>query len=142
MRPTRSMRAGLLALLAAACAAPQPAAPPVCVLPSQREMVVAELYFGRAIAGRAPLSEDEWQRFAAEVIAAQFPDGFTVLDAEGGWRSPATGALVRDPTKVLVVAVPPAQDLPARLGAVIDSYRTRFGQQSVGLVTRPACAAF
>jgi hypothetical protein len=141
MLAARSMVLGLLALAgASACTAPVP--PAACPLPSQRAMVVAELYFGRAIAGRAPLTEDEWRGFAAEVVSAQFPDGFTAFDGDGAWRDPATGATVREPTKVLVVAVAPSQDLPARLTAVIDAYRTRYHQKSVGLITTTACAAF
>jgi hypothetical protein len=36
----------------------------------------------------------------------------------------------------------PRPDLKDRLTAVIDAYRSRFRQQSVGVVTRTACAAF
>jgi hypothetical protein len=33
-------------------------------------------------------------------------------------------------------------DLPRRLSAVIDAYKTQFHQQSVGIITRDSCAAF
>ena len=105
-------------------------------------MLVAELFFGRNIAGRAPLSETEWQAFAAEVVTPNFPDGFTVFDAEGQWRNPATGRIARDPTKVLLVAAKQTSDLPTRLSAVIETYKSHFRQQSVGLITRDSCAAF
>ena len=59
-------------------------------------MLVAELFFGRDIAGRAPLSEAEWRAFAAEIVTPNFPDGFTAFDAEGQWRNPATGTIARD----------------------------------------------
>lgn len=105
-------------------------------------MLVAEVFFGRDIPGRAQLSEAEWGTFAADTITANFPDGFTVFDGEGQWRNPATGAIARQPTKVLLVAVPRHPDLAGRLGAVIDAYKARFGQQSVGVITRDSCAAF
>ena len=105
-------------------------------------MLVAELFFGRAIPGRPPLSEQEWRAFAAEIITANFPDGFTVFDAEGQWRNPATGVIARDPTKVLLVAAKRSPDLPGRLTAVIDAYKQRFRQQSVGIITRDSCASF
>ena len=60
-----------------------PAAASKCLLPAEQPMVVAELFFGRGIRGRAPLSEAEWAAFAAQVITPNFPDGFTVFDGEG-----------------------------------------------------------
>jgi hypothetical protein len=36
----------------------------------------------------------------------------------------------------------PRADLKDRLTKVIDAYRNRFRQQSVGVVTRTACASF
>jgi hypothetical protein len=105
-------------------------------------MIVAELFFGRTIAGRAPLSEAEWADFTATTIARHFPDGFTVADGSGQWRNPHTGAIARESTKILIVAADPRPDLAARLTAVIDDYRVRFRQQSVGAITRQACAAF
>lgn len=105
-------------------------------------MLVAELFFGRAIAGRAPLGEAEWRAFAAEIVTPNFPDGFTAFDAEGQWRNPATGAVTREPIKVLLVAAPPGPDLAPRLSSVIEAYKARFRQQSVGIVTHNSCASF
>jgi hypothetical protein len=44
--------------------------------------------------------------------------------------------------KILLVAALWSADLAPRLSAVIDTYKMHFCQQSVGLVTREACAAF
>jgi len=141
----------LLPLVLAACtAAPAPIATPIpppqqayrCILPFEQRMLVAELFFGRNIRGRSPLSETEWAAFARDVITPNFPDGFTVFDASGQWRNPATGAIMRDPTKVLVVAAKRAPDLADRLTAIIEAYKTRFRQQSVGIITRDSCAGF
>jgi Mg-chelatase subunit ChlI len=66
-----------------------------------------------------------------------------VFDGAGQWRNPQTGRVVRQPTKILVVASElPRPDLKDRLTAVIDAYRSRFQQQSVGVITRTACAGF
>jgi hypothetical protein len=113
-----------------------------CLLPAQQRMVVAELFFGRAIRGRAPLSDAEWAEFAAQTITPNFPDGFTVFDGEGQWRNPHTGHIAHEQTKILLVAAPPTPDLGRRLATVIEAYKARFHQQSVGLITRDACAAF
>ena len=120
----------------------EPPHPYLCLLPSEQRMVVAELFFGGTIPGRPPLSEAEWRQFAAEIVTPNFPDGFTAFDGEGQWRNPATGWIAREPTKVLLVAAKRSPDLAARLAAVIEIYKTRFHQQSVGVVTRDACAAF
>jgi len=128
--------------LAACSTASEPPQSYMCLLPAEKRMLVAELFFGRDIAGRASLSEAEWRDFAAEIITPNFPDGFTAFDAEGQWRNPATGAVTRQPTKVLLVAAPRTPDLTPRLSAVIEAYKTRFRQQSVGIVTRDSCAAF
>jgi hypothetical protein len=105
-------------------------------------MLVAELFFGRAIKGREPLTDAEWAEFAAQTITPNFPDGFTVFDGEGQWRNPQTGQIAGSPTKILLVAAKPEPDLARRLSAVIDAYRAQFHQQSVGIITRDTCAAF
>ncbi len=105
-------------------------------------MVLAQLFFGRDIPGRAPLTDMEWSDFTARVIATEFPDGFTVIDGDGQWRDPGSNAIVREATKILLVAAPPSDALGGRLAAIIDAYRRRFDQQSVGLVTSNICAVF
>ncbi|HZT86437.1 MAG TPA: DUF3574 domain-containing protein [Stellaceae bacterium] len=129
----------LAALMLGGCAA---AGPNECPLPTQRPMAVAQLFFGRNIAGRPPLSEREWATFAAQVVTPYFPDGFTVFDGQGQWRNPGTGAIARESSKVVVIAAPQTADLAGRLDAVIAAYRSRFDQRSVGLMTNLACAAF
>jgi uncharacterized protein DUF3574 len=133
----RRVLAAILLLPLAACAAPR-----FCLLPAEQPMAVAQLFFGRGIAGRAPLTEAEWDDFAAAVVTPNFPAGFTVFDGAGQWQNPATGRIGRERTKILLVAAPPAADLGQRLAAVIDAYKSRFRQQSVGILTTDACAAF
>jgi hypothetical protein len=41
-----------------------------------------------------------------------------------------------------LVATKREPDLARRLSAVIDAYKSRFRQQSVGLITRDSCAVF
>ena len=131
--------AGLL-LLAGCAELPEPAY--ICLLPAERHMLVAELFFGRNIKGRQPLTDVEWAEFAAQTIAPNFPDGFTVFDGEGQWRNPQTGRIAAGRTTILLVAAKPEPDLARRLSAVIDAYKTQFHQQSVGIITRDSCAAF
>jgi hypothetical protein len=152
-KQSRGLRRAVWALLPlvllAACAVPEPQPPQApaaasyrCILPAEQRMLVAELFFGRNIRGRRPLTDAEWAGFARDVITPNFPVGFTVFDGEGQWQNPATGAIGREQTKILLVAAKRSPDLAGRLAAVIDAYKARFRQQSVGIITRDSCAAF
>jgi hypothetical protein len=134
----------LCALGLAACdtLAPKQAAAPLCPLPGQERYAVAQLFFGRDIPGRGPLTDTEWDDFAARAITPQFPDGFTVMDGDGQWYDQASGKLVREPSKILLVAADPDSDLKTRIGSVVTAYRTQFKQRSVGVITSEACGAF
>jgi Protein of unknown function (DUF3574) len=105
-------------------------------------MLVAELFFGRDIPGRGPLSDAEWRAFTTEIVTPSFPDGFTASDGDGQWRNPATHAIARERTKILLVAVKRSADLAQRLSAVIEAYKTRFRQAAVGVITGDSCASF
>jgi hypothetical protein len=124
----------MLALLLAASVA-------ACPLPSEQKMVEAQLFFGRDVADSAPVSDAQWSDFVSGVIARNFPDGFTVTDGDGEWRDPKSLKVVHEPSKILLVAAKPS-GLKEKLQDVIDAYKTRFHQQSVGVITREVCAAF
>jgi uncharacterized protein DUF3574 len=124
---------------------PEPAAaaaPYQCLLPSEQRMLLTELFFGRNIKGGGVLSDADWAKFAADTITPNFPDGFTAFDGEGQWRNPDTQRIGKERTKILLVAAKRSADLASRLQAVIDAYKARFHQQSVGVITRDSCAAF
>lgn len=104
---------------------------------NQKSWVVAELLFGlEHVNGRS------WGRFLASEITPRFPDGLTVYDARGQWRAPGSAAISHQRSKVVMIAMPPAADNDTRLQQVIDAYKTRFRQQSVGLIVHPACVSF
>jgi hypothetical protein len=134
----------LCALGLAACGtlAPKQAAAPLCPLPGQERYAIAQLFFGRDIPGRGPLTDAEWDDFVARAVTPQFPDGFTVTDGTGQWYDQSSGKLLHEPSKILLVAADPDSDLKTRIGSVIAAYRTQFRQRSVGVITSEACAAF
>lgn len=127
---------GLLMLTGCASAASP------CVVDSQKPMTVVELFFGRDIPGHASLTDREWSQFASNVIAKEFPEGFTVTDGDGGWRDPATGVTTRERTKVLIVATPRSPDLAARIARVRAAYAGSYAQASVGVLSYDACGQF
>jgi len=99
--------------------------------------VVAELLFGRE-----HISERSWSRFVAGEITPRFPDGLTVYDAKGQWRAPGAERIIRERSKVVMIAMPPGAENETRLQQVIDAYKSRFRQRSVGLIVKPACVSF
>ena len=140
----RALFTALLLLLLAGCAVPGETVPPsACLLPAQKPMLVAELFFGRNIPGRAPVSEAEWADFVARVITPNFPDGFTVFNGAAGQSGrPQGGMIAGEAPKILLAAAYPRPDLKDRIAATIEAYRARFPQKSVGVLTRWECGAF
>lgn len=120
---------------------PKPAAAQ-CPLPSQDRYASIEMFFGRDIPGRGPLTDAEWDDFVAHVVTEQFPDGFTVIDGEGQWFDQSTGHMTHEASKILLVAADPDSDLKTRIGSVADAFRKQFHQRSVGILTSEACGAF
>ncbi len=105
-------------------------------------MVLIDLYFGRDIANRAPLTEAEWADFTREQITPRFPNGFTVLDAHGQWLNPDTRTIGAEPSKLVRIAAAGSADLAARIDAITAAYRTQFHQFAVGVTTQQVCGAF
>ena len=105
-------------------------------------MVEAQLFFGQAVDGRGPVTKKEWSDFATGVIVKDFPDGFTVTDGEGAWLDPESKITIREDSKIVLIVAKPSRTMAAKLDHVMGAYKTQFHQHSVGLVTRPVCAAF
>ncbi|TCS12387.1 DUF3574 domain-containing protein [Caulobacter sp. BK020] len=136
------MRTALLSVLAGAtllcgCAGLTPAACPAGQSPGR----TAQLFFGRDIGDQVGVSDADFARFVDEELTPRFPDGLTVLDAAGQWRSSA-GPIVREPSKVVVLALPGRAGGEDRLEAVRTAYKARFSQEAVMIVTQPVCLGF
>lgn len=128
---------GALAGLLASCTT----LPPLACSPGQKAMLTAELPFGRKIGERLGVSEAAFRRFIDEEVTPRFPDGLTVLDASGQYRD-ADSRLIREPSKLLLIVLKDEPEGRARLAAIAQAYKTRFHQQSVGTILRPACVSF
>jgi hypothetical protein len=130
------------ALSATGLFAPAPVgAQGACTAP-QQSMQQVELMFGRNIGGHPGVSEAAWSRFLAREVTPRFPDGLSVLDAAGQWHDKERGRVVREPSKLVIIVT--ADDAPARdkIAAIVTAYKQKFRQQSVGVISRPVCAAF
>lgn len=105
------------------------------------EMSETALYFGQS-GPSGPISEEAWTTFKAEYVAAAFPEGFTVLSGQGHWRSPTTGEIADEASKVVirVHAATPADE--TAIERLIDAYKELFVQESVLRVDTPVCVWF
>lgn len=128
----------LLTASLAGCTGP---APQACA-PSQQAMLSAELLFGRKIGDRVGVSETDFRRFIDQELTPRFPDGLTILDATGQYNDRERGRLIREPSKLVLIVISDEVENRDKLTAVTEAYKRRFNQQSVGLILKPACAAF
>ena len=109
---------------------------------AQKPQQVAELLFGRMIGRRVAVSEGQWASFLDREITPRFPDGITVSSTLGQWREQLGNRIVREPSKVVMIVLPGKDDDLDRLTAVVEAYKRRFRQQSVGVILRAACVSF
>jgi len=109
-------------------------------------MIRTELYFGLDRAGPAPdVSEEEWQRFVAEEITSRFPNGLTVLSAAGQWKDASNGAVLREPSRVVIILRPDDKTRDSSDWAVEEIrsiYVQRFKQDAVMRVDSVARVEF
>ena len=74
------------------------------------------------------VSEETWKRFCDKHVSAAFPDGYTVLDATGYWRS-GTDAAAKERAKVILIIAP--ADAREKVLAVARRYQKEFDQDAV-----------
>lgn len=105
-------------------------------------MVETQLFFGLSKPGGGTVSERDWQTFVAAEIAPRFPEGFSVLDGAGFWRDVATRKTISERSKLVVRVHAEGSEADAAIGAIVDSYKTRFQQDAVMRVDRLVCTQF
>ena len=111
--------------------------------PKSGQRATAELVFGRSSDDptHPSVSEADFTRFLDEEVSTRFPDGLTVIDAQGRWSAPA-GAAVHERSKMVMIVLPGHADDRQKLDAVREAYKARYHQQSVMLMTHGDCVSF
>jgi hypothetical protein len=127
----------IISLTSLACAGRMGAGPP-----GLRPAHVERLYFGRNIGDSAVVSDSAWASFVREVLTPAFPEGATVWDASGQWRSPTTGELVRERSFVVELVHLITPDVEQRVQRVMDAYKQRYAQESVLRLVTNVWASF
>ena len=100
------------------------------------------LMFGMYRPHGKKITKREWSDFLSDTVTPRFPSGLSVLQTDGQWQDRETGRIGHEPSHIIWVVTPPLPDLPDRIEAIRQTYRTRFQQQAVGLSITAGCNAF
>ena len=100
-----------------------------------------QLFMGRNNASGEVVNDSAWNAFLEDVVIPRFPDGLSVIDAEGRWRSDQ-GMVFEERSKLLIILAPSDVNVMPFLDQISDEYKLRFDQESVLQVTIDACATF
>ena len=131
------MIARLTLALAALCSA---ASVQAACARGESEQLTAELFLGAS--NKAGLiTEAEFTDFLDREVTSRFPEGLTVLDAQGRWMNKA-GRVTREPSKLLILVLPGREDDRAKVSAIAKAYNARFDQQSVLVTFEDRCVLF
>jgi hypothetical protein len=98
------------------------------------------LYFGTAKPNGA-VSIEEWRAFLKATVTPRFPQGLTVWQATGQWRS-AYGEISRESSHVLDLVHPDDAISERAVLEIVDIYKSRFQQEAVLRVRTSACMSF
>ena len=105
-------------------------------------MLIYDLYFGRAVAGRGEVTDAEWRAFRDQVITPALPNGYTVLDAQGAWMNPRSHTTISEATKILEVALPGDPGSLTIINQIRSAYQHRFHQYVVGMTVMSGRGSF
>ena len=106
---------------------------------SSAAQIRTTLYFGLS-RPKGSVSELEWQMFLRDEVTQRFPEGLTVWEAEGQWRT-AAGSIDHEQSKVLLLVHPDTAAARQSVQTVIEAYRKTFEQQSVLWGSSRVCVA-
>jgi len=85
------------------------------------------------------VSEAAWRRFCDRYVSAAFPDGYTVIDAAGYWRS-GSQTTAKERAKIILIVAPAGAREKVR--SVARQYRKQFQQEAVLISCSDAEADF
>ena len=137
------VRVALALLLGSLVAGCTPAAPSsLCQQLTATSDLHVTLMFGLTRPDGTPVTETDWQNFLRTEIVPRFPDGLSVLPAQGFWRDRDNGWTGTEPSRLVWIVAADKAGLAERIEAVRQSYKSRFRQQSVGVSMLKGCSGF
>jgi len=112
---------------------------PACAI--GEPMVETTLHLGLLKPGGS-VSRFDFAAFVETEVAPRWAEGFTVLEAEGLWRSEQRGINEREPSRLLIRLHDGSVDASAKIEAIRNAYIAAFQQDAVLRTDRPTCADF
>jgi hypothetical protein len=123
----------------AGCAA-RPVAPD---LGNARRWLRTELYFATGFLDQPEkISRGEWQTFLDGTVTPLFPDGLTVAEAFGQWRSKGRSVPEKLVSKILIILHPDDAVNRAKIERIRESWTARYHHESVLRASGPVEVAF
>ena len=101
---------------------------------------VSRVYCGLSRPDGSGISESDLRAFIDNTVAKIFPDGFTVMQAQGGWRDVATGHTIREPSAIIELAHGEADQ--QHVLDVARAYKAQFSQDAVMVASTPVATQF
>ena len=106
----------------------------------EQALVTTTLYFGTAKT-TGVVSREEWLAFLADSVTPRFPQGLTVADVSGQWRT-ASGEIVREASHALTLVHPNDAANDSAIDQIIARYKSSFAQEAVMRTDSPVCVSF
>jgi uncharacterized protein DUF3574 len=102
--------------------------------------VVDTLYFGGEYSDGV-VTPAQWKDFVDSVVTPRFPEGLTVIEAAGQYRT-AAGIIQHEPSRVLQLMHADDAGTEAAIREIKMAYQTQFKQEAVLRVRSKACVSF
>ena len=96
---------------------------------AHHNQIETKIIFGRNIGDTAFVSDSAWNAFVTSDIIPLFPDGFTILDADGYYRG--ENEFVHEPSKIFLLVHTGGAETEKNLSLLMEQYRKKFHQESV-----------
>lgn len=101
---------------------------------------VSRVYCGLNCPDGSHVSDSDLDNFVTTVLSREFPDGFSVMKAEGGWRDLVTDRTIREPSAIFEVAHGPQDQ--ERIRKLARAFKSQFRQQAVMIASVPVRTEF
>lgn len=100
-----------------------------------------ELLFGLSKADGSSVTEAEFQTFINQEVTPRFPDGLTLMNATGQFKT-SKNVIIKEKTKLLLLLHQSDRKNHAEIEQIRKSYVQRFQQESVLRTDEQSCASF
>jgi hypothetical protein len=101
-----------------------------------------ELFFGLSRADGPPVTDEEFDTFVDTVVTPRFPDGLTLLEADGQFKD-SSGTIIEEDSRLLILLYGRGDRSSSReIEEIRSAYKGAFQQESVLRADEVACVSF